>query len=180
MIHIIFNRPQANLKCFDANGNLWQDFKAAGDSWGWTAENPYGFDGWCPPGHFVLGAPQVFETPIPSEGFGQIPVLDMTSAVLGTLVQAEKAVEEDGLIAIGGLSLPIGQLVKYGRSAIMIHGGGSNSPNPLTANQGLFRTDGCTRMLNGDWQRLASYLSTNEPGNTVVYTIFGNPLRLEN
>jgi hypothetical protein len=66
----------------------------------------------------------------------------------------------------------------------MLHGGGSNlamlSPpqDPLAPMQALCKTYGCTRMHNGDLVDLMTYLGPRFHGNTIVYSVVGDPLKL--
>jgi hypothetical protein len=182
VIHSIFDRPREILKTFGPNGYA-AAIKAEGDTWG---ANPqlYGFEGWCPPGHYVLGAVQRFLdaegkwAPIAGEGFGQIPVLDMGDDVANQLVAAGKATWSGQLLVIGGVPGRIGQLARFGRSAIMVHCGGSNADDPYADHQELCKTYGCTRTYNLEWREYADYLDKNRAGNTVVYSIVGDPVRL--
>ena len=139
---------------------------------------PWGHACWMPIGHYQLAPVQVFDTPIASEGYGQIPVLDLDAEVLGNLVNGGYA-KVNGLTAnIGGIEAPIAQLGQYDRSALMIHCGGSNSPSPLADDQGLYRTFGCTRMLNKDWKQLAAYLEPLYAGNAIIYSALETPADL--
>ena len=139
---------------------------------------PWGHACWMPIGHYVLGAVDTFAVPQDSEGYGQIPIADLDTETIAALVKGGDA-RVNGLTAsIGGLEAPIAQLGAYGRSALMIHCGGSNSPTPLSGDQGLYRTFGCTRMLNADWRHLAVYLSPLYAGNVIVYSAMETPADL--
>lgn len=186
MIHLVAPRSQGILKVFTRDGSLWKAFAAGFDAWGnhgvgedgRTPLPLWGTDCWMPVGHYVLGPVDVFDTPIDSEGYGQIPVSDVDADSIAGLVKAGDA-RVFGLTAtIGGIEAPLAQLSKYNRSAIMIHCGGSNAPDPLAANQGLYRTFGCTRMLNADWQELAAWLAPLYDGNVIVYTALETPADL--
>jgi hypothetical protein len=131
-----------------------------------------------PEGHFVLGPTQRFDPPIASEGYGQIPVLDMSQDIANALVGAGKATWSGNLLVIGGIAERTGQLARYGRSAIFAHCGGSSAPDPYDDYQKLCRTYGCTRMFNREWREFADWLDANRAGNTVVYTAVGMPVRL--
>lgn len=131
-----------------------------------------------PIGHYALGAVEKFATPIASEGYGQIPILDLDSGALGDLVKSGHAVVNGLSAAIGGLEAPLAQLAKYDRSALMIHGGGSNDIDPFSDYQPLLRTEGCTRMHNSDWRELAAWLQPLYAGNTIVYTALETPQEL--
>ena len=186
MIHLLFDRPTGRLKVYDALGVLWLTFVAGGDAWGnygisdddTPPSPPYGHACWCPPGHYRLDLVQYFDPPIASEGFGQIPVLDLDVDTLALLQNSGRATVSGTTADIGGITLPFGQLAKQGRSAIMIHCGGSNAPDPFADDQGLYRTFGCTRMLNEDWKTLAAWLVPQYQDNTIIYSIVGDPLPL--
>jgi len=169
------------MKVFADDGSLWDSFDAGGDAWG---DPNYGFEGPMPPGHFILGASQRF-APIASEGIGQIPVSDMNDVTRAALIKDGKATAGTAsIVTIGQLSLPTGQLSAFNRSAVMLHGGGSNlaglnpPQNPLAPFQQLCKTEGCTRLHNADWARLADFIDGHIGVNTVVYSAVGHPLSL--
>jgi len=182
MIHLVFNRPDAILKVYDSLGQLYAEYTAQGDAWGNHDGDggppPYGTNCWCPPGHYRLDSPQFFDPPIISEGYGQIPVQDVDVDTLSELVSSGRATANGSSADIGGVDLPISQLAKYGRSAIMIHGGGSNAPHPLDDQQQLCRTEGCTRLFNGEWKVLAHWLDPQYNGNHVIFSVLGDPQTL--
>jgi hypothetical protein len=184
MIRLLFDRPDAHLKVYDESAVLWKMFAAGGDAWGNHGVSidekppapPYGHACWMPQGHFILGPVDVFSTPIASEGYGQIPILDMPEDTISQLIAAGKATRDGrGWLAIGGITLPVGQLAHYGREAVMDHCGGSNASDPFADDQGLFRTFGCTRMLNKDWRELAAWLQPKYDGNVIVFSAYGDP-----
>ena len=181
MIHFVAPRSQGLLKVFVRDGSLWKTFSAGFDAWGNYSTpppaSPWGFDCWMPPGHFILGAAQFFD-PIPSEGYGQIPVSDMDADSLAQLVKSGYATCSGLTATIGGVEAPIGQLAQYDRSAIMLHGGGSNAPDPYAAYQPLCRTNGCTRLHNADFKALAAFLQPLVDGNVIVYTAIEAPAAL--
>jgi hypothetical protein len=180
MIHVVFYRPVGKLKVYGPSGALAKDsqgvlvMEAAGDAWGAPG---YGHDGWCPRGHYLLGPIQTF-APIASEGAAQIDVSDLPSVVLQDLVAIHAAVALGDGVVIGGVGAPVGQLAKYGRDGIMIHGGGSNAPDPFAPYQQLCKTEGCTRVHNADLARLVAYLLASFNGNHVIYSTVGDPLPL--
>ncbi len=184
MIHVVFNRPSASFKVFGLNGAIEAQFVAGGDAWGGPG---YGHDGPTPVGHYLLTHVEKFDAPIASEGDGQVYVADLDFATVRTLENAGKARiavfsyepgAVDTQVEIGGITLPIGQLAKYDRSAIMIHGGGSNAPDPLAPQQPLLRTEGCTRLHNEDFDAFASWLAPLLADNVAVYSVIGEPLPL--
>jgi len=182
VIHLVAPRSQNTLKVFTRDGSLWEYFEAGFDAWGNHGTDgalpPWGYDCWMPIGHYILGPVDVFDTPIDSEGYGQIPVLDVDAGTLAKLVQGGYATVNGLTAVIGGIEAPLAQLSQYDRSEIMIHCGGSNAPDPLADNQGLYRTFGCTRMLNADWRELAAWLQPLEAGNVIVYTALETPADL--
>lgn len=181
MIHLVAPRSQGLLKVFVRDGSLWKTFPAGFDAWGNHGEvtpsnpPPWGTDCWMPVGHYLLGPVDVFDTPIASEGYGQIPVSDVDADSLSKLVKGGYATVEGLTATIGGINAPLAQLAQYDRSAIMIHGGGSNAPDPLADWQLLCRTDGCTRMENAGWKELAAFLKPLYDGNVIVYTALETP-----
>jgi hypothetical protein len=176
MLLVRFNRPAQSIQCFDANGQLAKTFRGEGDAWGAPG---YGHDGWTPPGHYVLGAVEFFNPPIASEGFGQIPVLDIDPDTRYELIAAKKAtLLPDGQLVIGGVTAWSGQLAAYDRDGIMNHCGGSNASDPFADKQQLCKTYGCTRMWNVEWREFAAWLNANREGNTVIYTVVGDPISL--
>ena len=181
MIHIVFNRPAGKLKVFGPGAAL-PDFDAGGDAVtdGITADGPYGHLWPTPPGHYVLKAPEALTPRLVAEGAWQIPVDDISDATVTLLVAAGDAERSATGAVIGGIDLPLGQLARFGRSAILIHGGGSALGNPacFAGSQPLCKTEGCTRMHNADLAALVAYLQPRVAGNTVVYSIFGSPLVL--
>lgn len=180
MLRLYFDRPTQQIQCFDAGGKLVKVFTGEGDAWGHSDEAPYGHDGWTPPGHYMLGAVDTFGTPEAAEGFGQIPVLDLTEAAIQQLVAAGKAQhEEDGRLTIVGVTAWTGQMAAFDRGAIMIHCGGSNAPDPYADRQQLCKTEGCTRMYNIEWRELALWINAQRNGNTVIFTVVGDPVPLE-
>lgn len=180
MIHLVFNRPTGKLKVFEDDGSLWDVLDAGGDAWGDgdLADGPYGLDWPCPPGHYLLERPQAIAPPSAAEGWWQIPVADLSSATAESLVEAGRASRDGANLIVGGVSQPLGQLAQFGRAAIMVHGGGSNDPDPLADFQPLCKTLGCTRLHNADMARVVAHLSPLFDDNTMVYTIAGAPLSL--
>ena len=179
MLHLVFDRPSAELKVYDALGVLYSTYVAQGDAWGnhdgSGGPQPYGVDCWCPQGHYRLATPQFFTPPIASEGFGQIPVQDLDAEALASLSEAGRLIVNGTTANIGGVILPLNQLGKWNRSGIMIHCGGSNAPAPFIPMQQLCRTEGCTRMYNGEWQTLAAWLEPQYNSNIVIYSVVGDP-----
>ena len=181
MLHLVYSRPESTLKVYDAMGALYKTYTAAGDAWGNHGvppsgpQPPYGYDCWCPPGHFRLGVPEFFNPAIVSEGFGQIPVMDLDADLLATLASSGRAIVNGKTANIGGIIAEISQLSRFGRSEIMIHCGGSNAPDPTADYQELCRTYGCTRMFNIEWREMAHWLEPQMESNAVIYTIIGDP-----
>jgi hypothetical protein len=128
-----------------------------------------------PIGHYTLGALDMFGEPIDSEGFGQIPINDFSTADCAALDAAGDGTFTGMTATIGGIEAPIGQLAQYGRSALMIHGGGSNAPYPLLPEQELCRAFGCSRLQNAGLMVLSTWLAPLMSGNIVVYTALETP-----
>jgi hypothetical protein len=190
MVHLIFNRPSGNLKVYEPDKSLWDTLAAGGDAVGSDpAQAPWGLYYPCPPGHYVLsaGIRNVPDAANPDlvieEGPYRIPVSDMDAATLATLTAAGDASGAGSAVQIGGITLPIGGIAANGRDGILLHGGGTylhglTPPEDQAPFQPLCKTEGCTRLHNADLIRLVGYLAPLFAGNTVVYSIFGNPLPL--
>lgn len=186
MIHVVGERHANRLKVFTRDGSLFKIYPAGFDAWGnygFSDDDsppvpPWGHACWMPPGHYVLQPVQSFDPPTASEGYGQIPVADLDAAILGSLVKSQDATARGLAATIGGIEAPIVQLATFERAGIMIHGGGSNATDPFDDIQGLYRTFGCTRMLNGDWRELAVWLMPLFAGNVIVYTALEQPQNL--
>lgn len=180
LVHIIFNRDNSLLKVFDLT-TLRAEYEASGDAWGLVPGNdgepPYGHN--CPvaPGHYKLTRVQWFNPPIVSEGPAQIFVADLDQRDVTYLIANDKALEIGDNLSVCGLVGPIGGLAKYGRSQILIHGGGTRlGPHALDPRQPeLCKTFGCTRMFNEDLVRLGTYLDPQiKSARIVILTIVGN------
>lgn len=136
----------------------------------------------CHPVTYKLPARQSIAPPSKSKGTTQIPVPDIDQSTLASLVTAGRASEsESGLdVTISGVAAPIGGMAEFARDGIMIHGGGSNDPDPFLPYQPLCKMQGCTRVHNGDLDRLTAFVSGRMSDNIVVYTVIGSPLTLGN
>lgn len=188
MIHCVFNRPTGVLKVFAKSGTA--QYAATGDAWGRTSnpnDGPHGHFWPIPAGHYVLTQWESWGTEgaVKSEGYGQIFVEDLDDATKQRLIAANLCSAQGENLLIAEVALPRGGLAANGRSAIMIHGGGSNTPAPLAPAQPLCATDGCTRVHNQDWPRIVNALAeTNlsfpppaQSGTfaeTVVYSVIGD------
>jgi hypothetical protein len=131
-----------------------------------------------PPGHYLLTGVQDNGPDCLSEGPFQIDVSDIDDASLRQLIDAGKAtLQMDGAYDIGGIVLPIGQLAKYVRDAIMLHGGGTNDgPHALDDFQELLRTFGCGRVHNATIKQLAVVVrQALAAGQHVVFSAVGTP-----
>ncbi|GAC1407443.1 MAG: hypothetical protein NVSMB64_14350 [Candidatus Velthaea sp.] len=168
------------MKIYDTDGHLWDMIDAGGDTWGAAPNNQWGHDAPMPPGHYKLGAPQSIAPPSKAEGKTQISVLDIDEGTLASLVTAGRASESGLDVTISGVAAPIGGMAEFARDGIMIHGGGSNDPEPFLPFQPLCKTEGCTRVHNADLDRLTAFVSGRMSGNIVVYTAIGSPLTLGN
>jgi len=171
VLHIIFSRPSESATVYLPN-DFHYVMAASGDAWG----SKYGTDGPIPPGHYMLtGQVDHYDPPIPSEGFGQIYVADLSSTALHHLVDAKRASMRGTQVDIGGITLPLGGLAQWNRSEIMCHSGGSNAANPYDDYQPLLKTYGCTRMHSIDWKRLARDVEQFRNGHTLVFSVIGDP-----
>lgn len=177
MIHIVFDRPASSLKVF-GGGILRYTFEANGSAWGDGGPNaPYGHDCQISPGHYKLTQVERINPPIASEGAGQIYVADLTGSDYFKLAQSNKVKPiAAARWNIGGIELPVGMLGHYSRSEVMLHGGGSNAPDPFAPKQLLCKTYGCTRLYNQDLETLMGYL---EPifaakNQFVIYSVIGD------
>jgi hypothetical protein len=184
MIHLVFDRPEQRLKLFTHGiAPAHHVIAASGAAWGNIPGNggspPYGHDCCIAPGHYKLTRVERFDPPVPSEGAGQVYVEDLAGADYFAMAKAGKVKGGAGGWAIGGITLAVGELAKYGRAEVMIHGGGSNLGVPAcyAPRQPLLRTFGCTRVHNADLTMLMDYL---EPilasGNQlVIFSCVGDP-----
>lgn len=181
MIHLVFFRATNSLKVFGAGDVI--EFEASGDAWGNYHDGEravqYGHDGSIAPGHYLLTRVEEFP-PIPSEGAAQIYVADLDDATLQHLLAAGKATITGDLVAIGGIELSRGGLGRFGRSEVMLHGGGSNlgEPECFAPHQPLCRTFGCTRLHNDDLATLCALLKAKMAENVVVFSCIGDPEEL--
>jgi hypothetical protein len=189
MIHCVFDRPGGALKVF-SDGAMKNSFEATGDAWGRAMNpngGPHGSDWPIPSGHYVLTQWESWGTggAIASEGYGQIYVADLDDATKQRLIDAGDCSVKGDYLVIGGVALPRGGLAAWGRAAIMVHGGGSNAPDPLAAQQPLCATEGCTRVHNVAWPMLVNDLAGTQLGfppaagsgafqQTVVFSVVGD------
>jgi hypothetical protein len=122
---------------------------------------------------------------VASEGYGQIYVVDIDDGTKQRLVDAGLCTISGDNLVIGGFALARNGLAQNQRAAIMVHGGGSNAPDPFAAMQPLCATDGCTRVHNQDWPTLVNLLAGTSLSfppapaggtfpETVVYTVVGD------
>ena len=177
MIHLVFARPQRNLKVFHSDKSLKFVYEASGDACA-SSNGP------MPEGHYVLLQPEMFPQSTWDDskdsmgvGWGRIRVRDMTSNDEILLMNAGIALKNsDGSLNIGGISLPPGSCDSYNR-AIEMHGGGSalGFSGAYLANQRLCCTLGCTRMHNQDIGQLIGYMGPLLNGNTFILSAIGAP-----
>jgi hypothetical protein len=192
MIHCVFDRPAGVLKVFTptGGGTPAHSFGASGDAWGRVTnpgDGPHGHSWPIVTGHYVLAQWESWGVAgaVSSEGYGQISVVDLDDAMKQKLIDAGACKVQGDYLVIGGIALPRGGLAAWGRSAIMVHGGGSNAPQPLAPMQPLCATEGCTRVHNADWPTLVNdlagtHLSFPPPAgsgafpNPVIYRVVGD------
>jgi len=159
-------------------GQLLRQFEASGAAWGDGSSGPYGHDYPIPAGHYTLASFEHIDPPIASEGALQIDVADLSSDTWVRLYEAGLAHGTQSEATIGGVSLPLDGLANNGRSAIMIHGGGSNlGAQALDPDQQLCATEGCTRMHNQDLEPLLELLdgAGGTFPETVIFSVVGDP-----
>ncbi|MGA8574172.1 MAG: hypothetical protein WB609_00595 [Candidatus Cybelea sp.] len=191
MIHCVFDRPGGLVKVFaPSGGGLRSSFAATGDAWGRSSnpnDGPHGHFWPVATGHYMLTQWESWGMAgrVASEGYGQIYVADLDDATKQRLMEAGLCTVQGDYLVIGGIALPRGGLAAWGRSEIMIHGGGSNAPDPFAAIQPLCSTDGCTRVRNQDWPVLVNDLAgttlsfppaagSGSFPETVVYSVVGD------
>jgi len=178
-VHLVFDRPAMRLRIFGPDAPT-DAFEASGDAWGDGLHAPYGHDYPIPPGHYQLTTIDHIDPPIASEGAAQIQVEDLDADALDALIRDAHAMHAPGAVPaanIGGLHGDLGGLARHGRAAIMVHGGGSNAPDPFAPRQQLCKTFGCTRMHNEDLATLVAYLE-HHPDRRTVFTVLGDPAPL--
>ncbi|HKE37390.1 MAG TPA: hypothetical protein VKB39_08155 [Candidatus Baltobacteraceae bacterium] len=191
MIHVVFDRAGGVLKVFSPDGaTMRSNFAATGDAWGRASnpnDGPHGHFWPIATGHYVLTKWESWGVAgaAPSEGYGQIYVMDLDDATKQRLIDANFCKVQGDYLVIGGIALPRGGLAAWGRSEIMVHGGGSNAPQPLAPMQPLCSTDGCTRVHNQDWPAIVNDLAGTHLSfppaagsgafqETVVYSVIGD------
>jgi hypothetical protein len=185
MIHAVFKRRDGELAVYGADGRLWSAIAASGDARGDGLHPPYGSGYPIAPGHYRLVGQTPLDPPTPEDGSGIIYVDDLDTAALQILVNAGRAKPRGADVEIAGISLPVGGLARYGRSAIAIHGGGAAlsrlapAEDPLAPFQRLTRGDGGTRVHNADLVRLMALLAPVYASNTIVFSAIGDPPRLQ-
>jgi hypothetical protein len=132
------------LKVFDPEGKMIFTSQCRNRT---TNDGSYGHNGWCPPGSFILGAPEAKNT-IPF-GAWAIPILDLSAG---------------------------GPMQQNGRVGIMIHGGGSGLPQPLAPDQGFQITHGCWRVLNRDLALIVKIVhATQKVGKCLATVLLRHP-----
>lgn len=177
MIHLVFARPQRNLKVFHSDKSLKFVYEASGDACS-SSNGP------MPAGHYMLLQPEMFSQSSWDDsfesmgvGWGRIRIRDMSSNDATRLANADLAVKNaDNSLNIGGVSLPPGSCNSYNR-AIEIHGGGSalGFSGAYVPNQRLCCTLGCTRMHNQDIAQFIAYMTPLIDSNTFILSIIGSP-----
>lgn len=182
MIHIPFDRPTCSLKVYDI-ASLRYTFQAQGDAVGNYVDGvrkaplTYELDASIAPGHYRLTYVEALNPRTMAEGAFQIYVDDLRDRDVSVLLDGEKASRRGDLLDIGGLVLPIGGLARYGRSEIMLHGGGSClGVHCYDARQPLCKTCGCTRLHNDDLVTLAAFLTPQlRSARMIVFSVVGDP-----
>lgn len=184
MIHAVFERRSERLSVFGPDGRLWHTVAATGDAAGGGMRAPYGPGFPIAPGHYRLIGQTAHDPPTPDDGPGLIYVDDLDTAALQTLINAGRATQRGASAEIARLTVPVGGLAQWNRSAIAIRGGGASlarsapAEDPLAPYQRLTRGDGGVRVHNADLARLMQILDPIYAANTIVLTALGDPARL--
>jgi hypothetical protein len=184
VIHVVAERRFGRLAVYGPDGHLWHLADASGEARGTGARPPYGPGYPIAPGHYrLLG--QVEHDPATAEdGPGAIDVGDLDSATLVRLTDAGRARVRGDQIEIASLAGRSGGLAQYGRTGVVIRGGGSGAANvasaedPLAPYQRLTRSDGGIRLHNADLARLLIILKPAfAEATTIVFSVLGDPPR---
>jgi hypothetical protein len=184
MIHVVFERPSERLSVFGPDGRLWHTVKATGEAGGGGMRAPYGPGFPIAPGHYRLIGQTAHDPPTADDGPGLIYVDDLDTAALQTLINAGRATMRGASAEIARLTVGVGGLAQWNRSAIALRGGGASlaratpPEDPLAPYQRLTRGDGGVRLHNADLARLMQILDPNYSSNTIVLTVLGDPARL--
>jgi hypothetical protein len=184
VIHVVFERRLGRLAAYGPDGRLWLLAEANGEARGVGGRSPHGPGYPVAPGHYRLLGQVEHEPATAEDGPGAIDVGDLDLATLSRIVDAGRARPRGRAYEIASLVAPAGELARFGRSAIVIHGGGPSlahlvpPEDPLAPYQRLTRGDGGVRMHNADLARLMMILrpAFAEPA-TVVFTVIGEPSR---
>ena len=127
-VHFVVNAKSKRLKCFDSNGKMKWMVEAHCEG---TNGHYSVFQGNTPPGLYKCGNPDdVLPTDGDKNSFGPwfVPLIEQE-----------------------------GQMSRYGRDGIGVHGGGSGLTNPYYApKQGWMVTHGCIRVQNDDLIRFVN------------------------
>jgi hypothetical protein len=184
MIHVVFDRRSERLSVFGPEGRLWHTVAATGEAGGSGMRPPYGPGFPIAPGHYRLNGQVEYDPPTADDGPGLIYVADLDVAALQNLVNAGRATIRGASVEIARLTVPVGGLAQWNRSAIAIRGGGASlarstpAEDPLAPYQRLTRGDGGMRVHNADLARLMQILNPVYAANTIVLTVLGDPARL--
>jgi hypothetical protein len=184
MIHAVFDRRLERLSLFGPDGRLLHTVAASGDAGGSGMRPPYGPGFPIAPGHYRLIGQTAHDPPTADDGPGLIYVDDLDTAALQNLINAGRATMRGASVEIARLTVPVGGLAQWNRSAIAIRGGGATlahaapAEDPLAPFQRLTRGDGGTRVYNADLARLMQILDPLYAANTIVFTVLGDPVRL--
>lgn len=124
-VHFVVNAKSRKIKCYDSNGKMKWMTEARCEATNGGYQN---FQGNTPPGLYKCGAPD-----------------DVLSS-------------ESDRNSYGPWFVPLeeqeGQMSRYGRAGIGVHGGGSGLANPYySPKQGWVVTHGCIRVQNDDLNR---------------------------
>jgi hypothetical protein len=184
VIHVVAERRLRRLAVYGPDGHLWLLADASGETRGAGSRPPYGPGYPIAPGHYRLLGQVEHDPPTAEDGPGAIDVGDLDPATLRRLIDAGRARTRDGSIEVASLAGRAGGLAQYGRSGVVIRGGGPLLENltppedPRAPYQRLTRGDGGLRLHNADLARLLMVLKPAfAEATTVVFTVLGDPPR---
>ena len=185
MIHVVFERRLERLAVFGPDGRLWHAIPAVGDAPRHGTRAPYGPGFPIAPGHYRLVGRVEHDPATPEDGPGIIPVDDLDTTLLQRLVESGRARMRGGGVEIARLPGAVGGLAQYGRTGVVIRGGGPSlahgtpPEDPLAPFQRLTRSDGGVRAHNADLARIIMILGPEfDRQKTVVFTVLGEPALL--
>jgi len=184
VIHVVAERRLGRLAVYGPDGHLWHLADASGEARGAGMRAPYGPGNPIAPGHYRLLGQVEHDPPTAEDGPGAIDVGDLDNTTRRRLIDASRARVRGDALEIASLTGRAGGLAEYGRTAIVIRGGGTilahltPPEDPLAPYQRLTRSDGGLRLHNADLARLLIILKPAfKDETTIVLTVLGEPPR---